>query len=88
MIPQAAEKLHSHGGKSGTHKVQLPCDQAWLSWKHLQTHRRRDPLALCAEMSSLKRSGLVSSTLQFQCFLSWQLHNWEMPRNQKEEKVN
>lgn len=77
MIPQAAEKLRGHGGKSGAHKVQLPRDHAWLSWKHLQTHRRRDPLALCAETSSLKRSGLVSSTLQFQCFLSWQLHNWE-----------
>lgn len=77
MIPQAAENLRSHGRKSGAHKVQLPHDHAWLSWKHLRTHRRCDPLALCAEMSILNRSGLVSSTLQFQCLLSWQLHNWE-----------
>lgn len=35
------------------------------------------PMAFCAEMSSLKRSGLVFSTLQFHCFLSWQLRNWE-----------
>lgn len=59
MIPQAAEKPHGRWGQREANGAELPYDHARLSWEHLQTGRRCDPLALCAEMSSPKRSGLV-----------------------------
>ena len=77
MMPQATENPRGHWGKSEANQKKQPDYCAGLSWKHLGTGRRCDPLALCAEMSNPKRSGLVFSILQFHCFLSWQLHNWE-----------